>query len=346
MTSGEWRRACHSARSEESLFVFISKKEREIIRCAQKDMRARATRHSSLVTFFGRWFLAAFLLILVKPAMATPAPQSGKTYQEEIEAWRRRRVAALQADDGWLTVAGLFWLKDGKNTVGADAANDILLPAGSAPGRAGVFDFANGDTTFEAAAGVNVAIDGKPATHAAMTSASDSPTLLTLNDLTMFVIRRGDRYGIRLRDKSSEMRRHFTGIHYFPVEEAYRVRAKWVPYDPPKSIAIPNILGQTEMQSCPGRAEFTLEGHPLSLAPVVEDGRLFFIFKDLTSGYETYPPGRFLYAEMPKGGEVALDFNKAQNPPCAFTPFATCPLPPEQNRLDVRVEAGEMRYGH
>jgi len=283
--------------------------------------------------------------------MATPSvPQSGKsgkTYAEEIEAWRQRRVAALQADNGWLTVAGLFWLKDGKNTVGTDAGNDIVLPAGSAPGRVGVFEFANGATTFEAAAGVNVAIDGKRATGATMApDTSDSPTLLTINNLTMFVIKRGDRFGIRLRDKSSEMRRHFTGLHYFPVEESYRLRAKWVPYDPPKSIAIPNILGQTEMTPCPGRAEFTLGGHQLALEPVLEGDRLFFIFKDLTSGHETYPPGRFLYAEMPKDGEVVLDFNKAVNPPCAFTPFATCPLPPEQNRLAVRVEAGELRYGH
>jgi uncharacterized protein len=298
-----------------------------------------------------RWFLAESVLILVRPAMANlPAPQSGttaKTYQQEIAASRQRRVAALQSDDGWLTVAGLFWLKNGKNTVGTGAGNDIVLPADSAPGRAGVFEFENGVVTFEAAADVNLAIDGKPATGATMTpDTSDSPTLLTINHLTMFVIKRGDRFGIRLRDKSSEMRRHFTGIHYFAVEEAYRVHAKWVPYDPPKSIAIPNILGQTEMESCPGRAEFTLEGHPLSLEPVVEGRRLFFIFRDLTSGHETYPPGRFLYAEMPMDGEVLLDFNKAQNPPCAFTPFATCPLPPEQNRLDVRVEAGELRYGH
>jgi len=276
-----------------------------------------------------------------------PAPQSAKTYQEEIVAWRQRRVAALQADDGWLTVAGLFWLKNGKNTVGTDAGNDIMLPVGSAPGRVGDFEFANGAATFEAAASVNVAIDGKPATGATLTpDTSGSPTLLTINNLTMFVIKRGDRFGIRLRDKSSEMRRHFTGIHYFPVEEASRVEAKWVPYEPAKSIAIPNILGQTEMESCPGRAEFTLGGHPLSLEPVVEGRRLFFIFKDLTSGHETYPPGRFLYADMPRDGEVVLDFNKAVNPPCAFTPFATCPLPPEQNRLNVRVEAGELRYGH
>ena len=344
MASDERGRACHSERSEESLFVLGLKREREILRYAQNDRRTLATRHSPLVTFW-------ILLILVIPAMANPpAPQSGtsgNTYTEEIEAWRQRRAAVLQADNGWLTVAGLFWLKDGKKTVGTDAGNDIVLPAGSAPGRVGVFEFGNGATTFEAAAGVNVAIDGKPATHAAMTpDSSGSPTSLTVNDLTMFVIKRGDRYGIRLRDKSSEMRRHFTGLRYFPVTEAYRVHAKWVPYDPPKSIAIPNILGQTEMTPCPGRAEFTLLGHQLSLEPVSEGDLLFFIFKDQTSGKETYPPGRFLYADLPKDGEVILDFNKAVNPPCAFTPFATCPLPPEQNRLAVRVEAGELRYGH
>ena len=280
--------------------------------------------------------------------MATPpAQQPAKTYQEEIEAWRQRRAEALQADNGWLTVAGLFWLKEGKNTVGTDAGNDIVLPAGSAPGRVGVFEFASGATTFQAASGVKVAIDAKSATRATMAAdTSESPTLLTINDLTMFVIKRGDRYGIRLRDKSSEMRRHFTGLRYFPVREAYRVCAKWVPYDPPKPIAIPNILGQTEMTPCPGRAEFELEGHQLSLEPVSEGDLLFFIFKDQTSGKETYPPGRFLYSDLPKDGEVILDFNKAVNPPCAFTPFATCPLPPEQNRLPVRVEAGELRYGH
>ena len=295
--------------------------------------------------------LVTFFLVLLMPTMSPmaikAAPQAGETYQDQIKAWRQRRVAALKADDGWLTVAGLFWLKEGNNSVGTDAANDIVLPARSAPGRVGVFKFANGATTFEAAPDVSVAIGGKPTTRAAMVpDAAGPPTVLAINDLTMFVIKRGDRYGIRLRDKSSEMRKHFTELRYFPVREEYRVRAKWVPYDPPKSIAVPNILGQTEMTPCPGRAEFTLQGQKLSLEPVSEGDVLFFIFKDQTSGKETYPPGRFLYADLPKDGEVVLDFNKAVNPPCAFTPFATCPLPPEQNRLLVRVEAGELRYGH
>jgi uncharacterized protein len=162
----------------------------------------------------------------------------------------------------------------------------------------------------------------------------------------MFVIQRGKRFGIRLRDRNSEMRKNFTEIKYFPISEAYRVKARFVPSNPPKMISVPNILGETSDEPSPGYAEFTLRGHACRLTPVTEGDQLFFIFKDLTSGKETYPPGRFLYTDMPKNGEVVLDFNKAYNPPCAFTPYATCPLPPAENRLPIRIEAGELRYGH
>ena len=135
-------------------------------------------------------------------------------------------------------------------------------------------------------------------------------------------------------------------IKSFPIDESYRVKAKFIPYNPTRMISVPNILGETSEEPSPGYVEFTLRGHRCHLVPVTEDNQLFFIFKDLTSGKETYPPGRFLYADMPKDGEVILDFNKAYNPPCAFTPYATCPLPPAENRLPIRIEAGEWRYGH
>ena len=160
------------------------------------------------------------------------------------------------------------------------------------------------------------------------------------------MIQRGSRTGIRLKDASSAARRNFAGLHYFPIREAFRIKAKYTPYDQPRKIRIVNVLGDASEDLSPGYVEFDLAGKHCRLEPLLEGNLLFFIFKDKTSGRETYPAGRFLYANLPKAGRVILDFNKAINPPCAFTPFATCPLPPRQNRLGVSIEAGELRYGH
>lgn len=288
-------------------------------------------------------FSKLFLLGLSLAAFQMSAP----SYKAEIEQWRHDREARLKSDGGWLTVTGLFWLKEGENTVGAGKSNTIVLPSGSAPESLGVFKFHNGLTQFQSADGARVLVNGKPAAMATLKpDTSDEPDMIQVEDLTMFVIQRGKRFGIRLRDKKSEMRRAFTGLKFFPPDPRYRVMAKFTPYNPPKIIPIPNILGDTEGEASPGYVEFSLNGHACRLDPVTEDGTLFFIFKDLTSGKETYPPGRFLNTPMPKNGEVMLDFNKAYNPPCAFTPYATCPLPPEQNHLALRIAAGELRYGH
>ena len=258
----------------------------------------------------------------------------------ETLVWRKDAEARLKADDGWLTVAGLYWLKEG--------VNEIELPEGSTPPRVGTFEFARGKTVFHAAPGVRVTHNGKPVTTLELRSDADGaePDQLVAGGLTLFVIKRGDRYAVRLRDKNSRMRREFTHRTWFPVKEDYRIVADWVPYQPPKSLAVPNVLGQTEQEPCPGVAVFRLRGAEYRLEPVLEDGRLFFIFKDLTSGKATYPAGRFLYSEVGPDGKVVLDFNRAYNPPCAFTPYATCPLPPKQNRLPVAIEAGELTYHH
>jgi len=288
--------------------------------------------------------LAAMILIASPPA---PPSSADAAYRAEIERGRRAREARLKADDGWLTVAGLFWLKHGDNTVGADPASDIVLPKGSAPAKVGEFDFHDGIASFQAAAGASVYIDGRPSTSGVLKpDSSGSPDVLTVNDLTLFVIERGGRYAIRLRDKNSELRKTFKGLTYYPVREDYRVRGTFVPYSPPRTIPIPNILGQVEQTPSPGYVVFTLKGRECRLDPITEGDSLFFIFKDRTSGKETYPPGRFLNTEMPRNGEVILDFNKAYNPPCAFTPYATCPLPPEENELPIAIKAGELRYGH
>ena len=254
------------------------------------------------------------------------------SYERTILEWRQAREKSLKADGGWLTVTGLFWLKEGDNTLGSDPSNDIVLPRG--PARLGVFELRGDRTTFRPA-GASAATVLRP----------DSDDVITQDDLSMFVIHRGERYAIRLKDKHSKFRREFTGLHWYPVKPEYRVVAQFVSYEKPKMITIPNILGETEQASSEGYAAFTLNGHEYRLEPVREDDQLFFIFRDQTSAKETYGSGRFLYTDLPKDGKVILDFNKAYNPPCAFTPYATCPLPPPRNRLAVRIEAGELNYG-
>jgi uncharacterized protein (DUF1684 family) len=260
-------------------------------------------------------------------AAAAVAVLIAGSYSDEIAAWRKQREEGLKAPGGWLSVAGLFWLHEGASTFGKDASNEIVLPDG--PPKAGVFELQGGKVT--------VKMDG-----AARELWPDSADVAKVGRLSLYVIQRGEKFGIRLKDPESEYRRNFHGIETFPAREEYRVTAEWVAE--PVKIPILNVLGQTDEMQSPGYATFQLHGRQYRLRPVLEapdDRELFFIFRDQTSGKETYPAGRFLYSAMPENGKVVLDFNKAYNPPCAFTPYATCPLPPAENRLAVRIEAGE-----
>ncbi len=259
-------------------------------------------------------------------------PASGD-YRAQIEEWRRQREAALKADGGWLTVTGLFWLHDGANSFGSAPSKDIVLPAGPDV-KDGAFELHSGKVTLR--------MDGQ--TRELRTDSAGKPDAVTMGSLTMFVIERGGKYGIRLKDNNSSIRKEFTGLHYFPVSADCRVITRLVP--DAKKIPILNILGQVQPTPSPGYVEFELRGQKLRLTPVEDSpGELSFIFRDLTSGKETYGSGRFLDTELGKDGQVVLDFNQAYNPPCAFTPYATCPLPPKENRLAVRIEAGELKYG-
>jgi len=292
-----------------------------------------------------RAWAATGLFVLATGGLGVGADEA---YRAEVQKWREDRESRLKADGGWLTVAGLFWLKEGDNTFGADAANDIVLPAG-APARAGSFAFASGRTTVKLLPGVEALVAGKPvATTELKSDESGSPDVLAMGPLTMQVIKRGERYGIRLKDKNAAARKTFTGLRWYDVREEYRVTAQFTSYAAPRPIKVPNILGQTEAMPSPGFATFSMGGQEVRLEGVFEEPgaeQLFFILRDQTSGKETYPAGRFMYADLPKQGKIVLDFNKAYNPPCAFTAFATCPLPPPQNWMPVRVEAGERDYG-
>lgn len=275
----------------------------------------------------------------------TAAEVGGNGYRAEIQKWREGYEAELKKDNGWLTLAGLFWLKEGRNTFGTSAENDIILPPGSAARKAGAFLFHDGKARLALNSGTAWMINGKPA--AAETDlkpdSTGTPDSITTGHLRMRVIRRGNRFGIRLWDNDSQARRDFRGSQWFPVREAFRVTAKFTSYAQPKIIPILNVLGDTEPSPSPGYALFELEGKTCRLEPLVEGDHLFFILKDLTSGKVTYAAGRFLYTGLPKDGKLILDFNKAENPPCAFTAYATCPLPPSQNHLPVAVTAGERK---
>jgi uncharacterized protein len=268
----------------------------------------------------------AYLFLAAAPILVAAG------YESEIAAWRAERESKLKADTGWLTVAGLFWLRDGRNTFGSASSNDIVLPDG--PTQAGAFEMHAGRVTATLA--------GQPP-RTLKPDSEASADVVVLKDLTLFVIKRGDRYGIRLRDKNSSFRREFSTLRWFPVKESARITARFVATR--EKITIPNILGQKEEETSPGYAVFQWAGNEQRLYPTEEDGQLFFVFRDLTAGKETYPAGRFLYADTPRDGSVVLDFNKAYNPPCAFTPYATCPLPPPQNRMRVHIDAGELKYG-
>jgi hypothetical protein len=312
---------------------------------SQRKVRAAATL-AGAVFACATAGTAAVAATAAKPAASASKGAPALTYKASVEAWRKEREDDLRAEDGWLTVAGLFWLKEGENRFGTDPGNDIVLPKGSAPAHAGVFVHKGGKTVIRVEGGARVMLDGK-AVHAQEVKA-DQPgpaDKLALNALTMYVVKRGDRYGIRLKDKNSKQRTEFAGLSWFPVSESYKVLADWVPYDPPRQIAIANVLGQTEKSPCPGYASFTLNGKTIKLEPLGEPGdkELSFIIRDGTSGKETYGAGRFLDTDAPKDGKLLIDFNKAYSPPCAFTEFATCPLPPKQNQMLVRIEAGE-RY--
>jgi uncharacterized protein len=264
-------------------------------------------------------------------ALGPIAILAASTYSSDIAAWRKAREEQLRSDGNWLTVTGFFWLDDGPNTFGRGPGNKVVLPDG--PARAGVFTVRNRKVTVTA--------DGK--TRAIKPNSDDA---FKAGRLTLLVLERGGRFAIRLKDPQSQARREFRGIDYYPPKAAYRVTAKFIPR--PRKVPVLNVLGQTEQYDSPGYAEFRLSGQTLKLYAILEEPgakELFYIFRDQTSGKETYGAGRFLYSDLPRDGKVTLDFNKAYNPPCAFTAYATCPLPPPGNRLPVRIEAGEKKYG-
>lgn len=295
-------------------------------------------------------FCAALAMLLAalaaRPAAQDAPPPAGAggeaDYAAAVETWRAEREARLTADDGWLTVAGLFFLQEGDNSFGSGTLRDIVLPSG--PPEAGVFALRDGEVTLRAAPGSTITVGGQAVTTARLwPHAGERPEAL-LGPLTLFAHPSGQRLAIRMLDRNSAIRRDFAGLDWYPVDAAYRIRGRWQPHDAPREVQIQNILGDVEKMVSSGTVRLAVRGVEVELLPVDSGGRLWFIFRDLTSGDETYPAARFLYADAPRDGWTTVDFNKAYNPPCTFNPHTTCPLPPRANRLPVRIEAGELDY--
>ncbi|MEJ1960575.1 MAG: DUF1684 domain-containing protein [Gammaproteobacteria bacterium] len=273
--------------------------------------------------------------------------------REIVEQWKAQRLERLTSETGWLTLNGLFWLKPGDNPFGRAKSNSLILDHKALAPAAGTFVVRGSKVRFVANQGAGITHDGKPVTDIELAADdTEAPTLLQSGSLTFFLIQRAGQLGIRVRDSENPHLKNFQGLSYFPFAEGWVVDARFEPYEPRRKIPIINIVGMQEDMDAPGALVFTHGGKEYRLDAVLEepsDKELFVLFADGTSGKETYGAGRFLYVPLPKDGVVRLDFNKAYNPPCAFNDFATCPLPPSQNRLlSVRIEAGEKSYagGH
>lgn len=280
-------------------------------------------------------------MLLVVPAIAQD------DYTTSIETWRAARIARLTTPDGWLTLIGRHLLAPGANTVGTAGDNAIKLAAGP-PYLGTVALAANRKVMLTPAPSALLEIDGQPVLRPTeLVFQGDKPTRVTFGTANFYVMPRGDSLYLRVRDTTADNLKKFAGLDYFPIDPAWRIEAAWVPFDPVKQVNITNMIGVTEPALVPGKAVFTWQGRTVELLPIDEGGNdLFFVLTDLTAGVETYEASRFLYATKPKPGEgkIILDFNRMQNPPCAFTAFATCPLPPKENRMPFPVRAGEKNY--
>jgi uncharacterized protein len=272
------------------------------------------------------------------------------TEQQTIEQWRAARVAELTGEQGWLTLVGLFWLDHGSNSFGRAASNRLVLDHPALARQAGTFELDSSGVHFTARRGSGITQAGQPVTRADMVMDSQGePTVLSSGSLRFFIIERSGRIGVRVRDVDSPRRRQFTPIDYYPVDTAWVLTARFEPYEPHRRIRIINILGLAQDMDCPGALIFNKDGREWRLDAVLEspdDQTLFVIFADRTSGNGSYGGGRFLHVPLPAQGSASVDFNESYNPPCAFNDFSTCPLPPAQNKLALRVAAGEKAYGN
>jgi hypothetical protein len=306
----------------------------------------------AIVTIQGRNAIAQTSPVPAPAAQAaTPA---NAAWLNDLAAWRAQREKEIDAPDGWLTLVALEWLKPGANSVGTANDNQIHLHV-HAPDHLGVFEVTGNDVQIQPPAGgfpAELLIDGKPARAGPLVVEGANPSAITWHGVTLVVLSRGDRFALRVKDAASPTRAGFHGLNWYPPDPHFRIEARWIPFPSPQVERIPTVIGTTLNLPSPGVAEFNLDGKTIRLQPVLEDASgktLFFILRDQTRYTTTYQAARFLNTGLPdhglnQPGSLTLDFNRLENPPCAYTPYATCPLPPDNNRLLVQLQAGEKRY--
>lgn len=302
------------------------------------------TRSHRLPTAIARLLLCVTILAATVPALAG---ETTSDYKKSIEEWHRGRIARLTAPDGYLSLVGLFPLEEGANRFGSAESNSMVFPE-KAPKRMGTIYLKDGKLEVAIMPGVSVTHDGEPVDKMRIESdAEGEPTVLESGTFSFYVIDRAGELYLRVKDSESEALKNFGTIERFPVDEKWRIEATFEPYDPPKPIHVPNVLGYEFTEQCPGAIVFEVGGETYRLEPMSRSGDEYFVvFGDETSGLETYGGGRFVYVPVEdENGKLVIDFNKAYNPPCAFTPHATCPLPHKENILPLRIEAGEKAYG-
>jgi len=281
------------------------------------------------------------MLALILPILLYEYGDVPRDYVREVEQFRAHRQIEIAGENGWITLAGLFWLKEGENRIGSDPESEVALPP-SAPKRAGTIKVEHGTARFIPSAGA--------AAKQLAFKVNDESSIVTLGSVKFFVIERSGKLAVRIKDSDSPARKQFTGLVWYPIDPTWRIAAKFTPWPDKRPVTFTTVLGTKETMESPGFVTFSRSAREFKLEPVIDEGKLFFVIRDQTSGKATYGAARFIYAEKPKDGwskpgTVWLDFNQAVNPPCMFTPYATCPLPPPQNRLPIEVTAGEKIYG-
>lgn len=294
--------------------------------------------------------IAAFtsIIFLYSCKTETLETKGSPEYFEEIKQWDQKRLERLKADDGWLNLVGRTWLKPGENKFGSAKDNEVVIESNKVSDYMGVFIFQDSTVTMKVNDGVEVFFNGKPVKEMIMIGDDkEEMTVFQNGPIKWNLIVRNELYGIRFRDLESEFVKSFSGIERFPVNEDWKITADFEAYDPPKKIEVPNVLGQVDEELSPGAVVFTKNNQTYRIETIDAGDRLWLIFADGTSGEETYGGGRFLYTDSKADstGKVIVDFNKAYNPPCVLTKFATCPLPPKENYIKLRITAGEKMYG-
>jgi len=289
-------------------------------------------------------FLLLFSLSILKMGCSGPPPviADEAAYVEEIEAWQQQRLERLKSKDGWLSLAGLYWLEEGANSFGSDPSNDIVFPE-KVEVFCGSVVLDSGSVSLRVADGVAISLNDSLVKDVELRDDhSGNTTYLQQGDLAWYIIKRGERYGIRLRDHKHPRIDELDHIPSYPIQTGYVVEAILEPFEEPRTMTVATPLeGFTESYECPGILKFRIRGEELNLHPFISGEGYFLVFADETTGLETYGAGRFMYAVPDSAGRIILDFNKAYNPPCAFSPFATCPMPPRENFMPAAIEAGE-----